>query len=217
MAIHLGMKMEEYEKLGVSLEGYYTLETFSERMNVDLRRAIYLLYRLRKLGFVKTSYGSGKKRRYYISLRNKQKGISYTDKINELSPIQLASSNPYYIHGRTPSYEEALIYAIKQKDIRYIIASLSLFRKINNWGLLYKIAKQEGFICKIAALYDLSRKTVRKVKRMPRRFLNLAINERGKKFVYLVDPYSSDDFKDIEKKWKVYIPLNFDDLEDYRR
>lgn len=207
----------KYEKLGELLEGYETIETLSERLKIDKAKAIYVIYRLRKLGFVKTSYGAGKRRVYSISLRNKQKGISYTDRINELAPIGLTSSNPYYIHGRIPSYEETLIYAIKKKDIRHLIASLALFRKITNWSFLYNLAKKEGLIIDIASLYEVARRVVRKVRRMPERFINQAKKRKTKHFRYIIEHFSSDDFKDIEQKWKIYIPLNRADLEDYRR
>jgi hypothetical protein len=175
---------------------------------------------MRKLGFVKTSYGAGKKRIYRISMDNKQRGISYTDKINETSPsasYALVSSNPYYVHGRVPTYEESLIYAIKQKDVRYTIASLILFRKISDWSSLYKMAKKEKLLPQVVALYEIARKNVRKVRRMPKRFLTLAQKMKTNKFQYIVTHISSDDFKDVEKKWKVYIPLNRSDLEEYRR
>ena len=195
----------KYNKLAESLEGLYTLETLCERLRINRIKAIYIIHRLRKLGFVKTFYTEGKRRLYSISLRNKQKGISYTERINEVSPVQLASSNPYYIHGRIPSHEEALIYAIKQRDVRHLIASLALFRKISNWSLLYNLAKKEGLINEIVALYELSRKIVKKVRRMPKRFLNLAKKRKAKKFSYIIKHFSSDDFKDIERKWKIYM------------
>jgi DNA-binding MarR family transcriptional regulator len=206
----------KYQQLGESLEGFYNLETFAERLKIDKARAIYILYRLRQLGLVKTSYGNNKKRLYTISLRNKQKGITYTEIINKVSPIKLASTNQYYIHGRVPSYEETLIYALNQKDIRYLIASLSLFRKISNWSLLYKLAKKENLIVEIAALYEVSRKVVNKVRKMPLRFINQAKIRIPKKPKYIISPFSSNDFKIIEKKWKIYIPLNLSDLEDYK-
>lgn len=207
----------KYKALAELLEGIYTIETLCNRLKISKNKAIYVIYRLRKLGFVRTSYGAGKKRLYTISLRNKQKGISYTEKINELSPIQLASSNPHYIHGRNLSYEEALIYAIKQKDVRYLIASLALFKKISDWGFLYKLAKKQGIIIEVAALYDVSRRTVKKVRKMPKRFLNQAKKKMPKSFKYIVNKLSSDDFKDIEQKYKVYIPLNLSDLEVYKK
>ena len=209
----------KYEVLGVSLEGMYTLESFANRLKIDRNKAIYVIHRLRKLGFVKTGYGAGKRRWYRISLRNKQKGISYDDKIIEASSnpgIQIMSFNPHYVHGRILSYEEALIYAIKQRNVRHIIASLALFRKIDDWNLLYRLAKKENLVREVAALYEVSRKVVRKVRRMPKRFLQLAKKE-NKRFSYIIDGFLSDDFKDIEKKWKVYIPLNASDLEEYRR
>jgi DNA-binding MarR family transcriptional regulator len=210
----------KYEEIAESLQGIYTLDTLADRLKIEKSKAIYVIYRLRKLGFVKTSYGAGKKRLYNISLRNKQKGISYAEKINKASSsygLKVASSDPYYIHGRVPSYEEALIYAIKQKDVRYLIASLSLFRKISDWSLLYRLAKKEGLIRKVVALYEIARKVVKKVRRIPKRFLHLAQKEKPSQFSYIIYHLSSDDFKDIEKRWKVYIPLNHADLEEYTK
>ncbi|MBI2632453.1 hypothetical protein HYW75_05595 [Candidatus Pacearchaeota archaeon] len=209
------MKNRKYNELAEKLEGVYTVETLCERLKIKRRRAIYIVHKLRKIGYVRTTYGAGRDRIYYISRRNKQKGISYTEIINEVSPIQLASSNPYYIHGRIPSYEEALIYALKQKDIRYTIASLILFRKIKDWNLLYRTAKKEGLVRKIAALYYVARKVVRKVRRIPKRFLHLAQKEKKGAFEYIVEPYTSNDYKTIERKWRVHIPINLSDLEDY--
>ncbi|MDO8460043.1 MAG: hypothetical protein Q7S74_02970 [Nanoarchaeota archaeon] len=210
----------KYEKLAESLQGIYTLETLADRLKIDRSKAVYVIHRLRKLGFVKTSYGTEKKRLYNISLKNKQRGISYVEKINGASSsraIQVASSNPYYVHGRVPSYEEALIYAIKQRDVRYIVASLALFRKISDWNLLYRLAKKEDLIREVVVLYEIARKVVRKVKRMPKRFLHLAQKRKTNRFDYIIRGLSSDDFKDTEKRWKVYIPLNRADLEEYTR
>ena len=211
----------KYEQLAESLQGFYTLDTLTDRLKIDRSKAIYVIHRLRKLGFVKTTYGAGNKRLYYISLRNKLKGISYTEKINGASPSAsyalVISPNEYYVHQREPSYEEALIYAIKQRDVRYLIASLILFRKISDWSLLYQLAKKEDLVREVAALYEISRIIIRKVKRMPKRFINLAKKMKTNHFDYIVKGISSDDFKDIEKKWKVYIPLNRADLEEYKR
>lgn len=211
----------KYEKLAESLQGVYTLETLADRLKVDRTKATYVIHRLRKLGYVKTNYGAGKKRLYNIALRNKQKGISYTQWISRASPTAsyaiVASPNDYYVHDRTPSYEESLIYAIKQKDVRYLIASLVLFRKISDWSLLYKLAKKDNLVSEVVALYEIARKIVKKIKRIPKRFLNLAKKKKTNQFNYIVQGISSDDFKDIEKKWKVYIPLNRADLEEYTR
>jgi len=216
------MKQEstKYEKLGESLQGVFTIETLAERLKIDRLKAIYIIYRLRKLGFVKTSYGSEKRRSYFISLENKLGGESYTEKINKACPnpsLRIVSAEPHYVYGKEITYEEALVYAIKQKNIRYLIASLSLFRKIANWNLLYGLAKKDDLIPEVAALYEIAKKIVRKIRRMPKRFLGLAKKAKRKKFSYLIKGYSSDDFREIEKKWKVYIPLNLADLREYAR
>ena len=211
----------KYEKLAESLMGTYTLETFADRLKISKSKAIYIIYRLRKLGFVKTSYGSKNKRLYNISLKNKQKGINYTEIINGASPSKsyalVVPIDGYYVHDRIPSYEEALIYAIKQKDVRYLIASLVLFRRISDWSLLYSLAKKENLVREVVALYEVGRRTVRKLKKMPKRFIHLAQKKKASQFGYIVNGLSSDDFKDIENKWRVHVPLNYADLEEYTK
>lgn len=209
----------KYNELAETLEGIYTLETLSQKLKISKIKAIYVIHCLRKLGCVKTGYGSGKIRVYRISLKNKQKGISYTEIINKAAPsagLRLGESKPYYIHGRIPGFEETLIYALKQRDIRHIIALLALYRKVRDWSLLYRLAKKENMLRETGALYDVARKAVRKVRRMPKRFRNLALPKKGEKFKFVVHGISSDDFKELEKKWKVYIPLNRADLEEYK-
>ena len=112
--------------------------------------------------------------------------------------------------------EETIIYSIKKKDVRWLIASLDLFRKIKDWSLLYNLARKENLVREVVALYEVARLSVRKVRRMPKRFKTLATPKRQDKYKYIVDKFSSLHFQDIEKKWKVYIPLNWGDLEEYK-
>lgn len=208
----------KYEKLAETLEGIYTLKTFADRLKIDQSRATYVIHRLRKLGYVETNYGAGKKRIYSIFLQNRQKGTRYTDRINEAAPspaIRIAPYDSYYVHGRVIPYEEALIYAVEQDKVRYIIASLSIFRKITDWSLLYKLAKKENLARQISALYEVARMFIKKVRKMPKRFRRLTTPKKNDKYLSIVKHLSSDDFKDVEKKWKVYIPLNRADLWEY--
>ena len=107
--IHLIMikGYNKYEKMSESLYGLYTLETLAERLKVDKVKAIYVIHRLRKLGLVKTTYGTGNKRLYNISLKNKQKRISYTEIINNSAPSPglklMEPSGAYYIYNRVRS------------------------------------------------------------------------------------------------------------------
>jgi len=203
-------------KLAQKIEGRWTLDSFSRELGISREKAIYVIHRLRKLGYVKTYYGRNKMRIYYIYLRNQSKKKSYTDAINEVSPIKLAEWSPDYVYGRKIKYEEVLVYALKKRDVRYTIAALALFRHIKDWSYLYALAKKEGVVREIAALYDIARLFLKKLRKMPARFYNLALKDRGS-FEYIIDKLSSDDFKSIEKKWKVYIPLNASDLSEYKR
>lgn len=204
------------KELLIRLTGLQTTESIQNILKVNKEKATYYVYRLKKHGYVKTSYGSNKKRIYNINKRNILKGTTYTDIINRYGPIKLVSPRNHYIYGKEPSIEELIIFAIKKREVRYVTASLALFRKVKDWPKLYNLAKKEGLTREIAALYEVSRLVVRKVKSMPKRFKTLALPKKEDKYRYIVQDLDSSDFKTIEKKWKVYIPLNYADLEDYR-
>ena len=201
-----------------TLEGIKTVKMIQDQLEIDKSKAIYLVYRLRKLGYVKTRYSSQKMRVYYIDRINRLMGVSYIDIINKYVPhgVKLATSEINLIYGRVPSVEETLIYAIKQKNIRFIIASLGLFRQVRNWSLLYKFAKKNDLVREVVALYEVARLVIPKVRRMPKRYITQARKITKGKFHSLIDYISSDDFHDIEKKWRVYIPLNWEDLAEYK-
>ncbi len=197
------------------MKGTQTIESVMALLNVGRQKAIYYIYRLRKERYVKTKR-QGNKRVYYISFENKLGGTTYMEIINKSAPMKVSeeSGGYYMVHGKEPSPEEALIYAIKTKSLRTILASLSLFKKIHNWEKLYNCAKKEDMQRKVGALYDLAR-SVMKTRKIKKRFLNHSLPGNKEKYVYMIDNLSSDDFKWIEKKWRVYLPFNKADLEDY--
>jgi len=203
-------------ELAQKLRGFNTLKMIESALNVDRTRAIYLIYRLRKNGFVETKYNSDKTRVYHISPQNALGGTSYTEIINKYSPMKLMVSDVHQIYGREPSIEETLIYSINRRNVRNIIASLALFRKVSDWSELYKRAKKENLVREVVALYEVARIVIPKLERMPQRFKTLATPKKSDKFRYIVNGLDSLHFKKIEKKWKIYIPLNWDDLADYR-
>lgn len=204
----------ETEKLLKTLSGNKTLEMIKTSLNTDTKKAVYLIHRLRKKGYVKTKKLSNNKRLYNISIENKLGGISYVDIINSISPMKIWGIDDHRIYGRKPSVEETLIYAIKTKDIRTILASLALYKQISNWPLLYRLAKKEDLQRQVGALYDVAR-TIIKTRKMTKRFRNLSLPKKSDKFKFILQGFKSKDFQIIEKTWKVYIPLNIADLEDY--
>ena len=204
--------------LGI-IEGTRTIDDVQEKLNIDRSKAIYILYRLRKLGYIRTKYLPNKKRIYSISLLNKQNRVSYLESFNNNMPnasLKINDTDDYFVYGRKLKAEDELIYALKKNTIRYIISSLFLFRKIEDWSYLYRLAKKENLTRQISALYDVARIFIRKVCRMPKRFRRYTSPKKNEKYIYIVSGFNSDDFKDIEKKWKVYIPLNSSDLWEYR-
>lgn len=198
------------------LEGMQTVETVMTALNVDRKKAIYYLHRLRKAGYVKAKRLSNNKRVYSISFENKLSGKSYYEIINDNSPIKISTPDVYKIYGKEVSLEETLVFAVKTQSLRTILASLSLFKKINDWSRLYQLAKQNNIERQIGALYDLARK-VMLTRRMAKTFRNSALPKENCQWSYVISGLKSSDFEEIEKMWKIYLPFNKNDLEAYTR
>ncbi|HLC98912.1 MAG TPA: hypothetical protein VJC00_02795 [Candidatus Nanoarchaeia archaeon] len=203
------------DRLLKKLSGIQTIQSVMDILKVDKKKAIYYLYRLRKKGYIKTKRQSNNRRVYNISLENKLGGKSYYEIINQYSPIKIATPIIYKIYGKEPSLEETLIYAIKTKSFRTVLASLALFKRIDNWTELYNLAKENHIERQVGALYDLARKIMR-VRRMVKKFRNNSLPKEGFKFGYVIPELKSKDFKEIEATWKIYLPFNMEDLEEYR-
>ncbi len=196
------------------LEGIHTINTVMDTLSVSKEKATYHIYRLRKYGYVKTKRLSNNTRVYYISFENKLQGFDYREIINSYSPVKISTAQTYKIYGKEPTLEETLIYAIKTGSLRTILAALALFKKINNWSELYRLSKENHIERQVGALYDLARKLMR-TRRMTKRFRTAALPKEQYSFVYIISGLKSRDFRDIETTWKVYLPFNKKDLEDY--
>ena len=208
---YIGM---DVEKLYKRLKGPNSLVTVMDELKVSRNTAMQYISILRKAGYVRTEYTSEKKRVYYISYRNKMGGVSYYEIINKYAPLGLRIPKIHLIYGREVSLEETLIFAVKTKEIRVFIASLALFKKINNWSLLYKLAKKEGVLREVGAFYDVA-STVVRTRKMSKKFRNLALPKKYSRYIEIIPRIKSKSFKRIEARWKVYIPLSKGDLEEY--
>ena len=54
-----------------------------------------------------------------------------------------------------------------------------------------------------------------RTRRMPKRFKNNALPKPKYLYEYMIMGLNSNDFKKIEKTWKIFLPFNKKDLEDY--
>src|SRR3989338_10435536 len=197
------------------LSGVQTIASVMSSLKVSRQKAIYHIYRLRKYGYVKTKKTSENKRVYYISFENKLKGASYADIINKYSPIKVSSLEDYKIYGKQPSPEEALVYAVKSRDFRLLLASLSLFRKIANWPRLYKLLKSNNLKRQAGALYDTAQRVMR-TRKMAKRFRKNILPEKKERYEFIIERLKSEDFKDIEKLWRGYVAFYKKDLRTFR-
>ncbi|MBI2507799.1 hypothetical protein HYV89_02495 [Candidatus Woesearchaeota archaeon] len=203
---------QSIESILRSLEGLNTIDLVARKLNVKKNTAIKKLHELRKLGFVETSGGGKQPRLYRISRRKMLKigNPGLYDVINKNSPIKLSRTYEERIVGRKLSIEEVLIRAIKTEKYRVIMASLALFNKVKDIPMLYKLAKRENVRRKLGALYEVARRVI-KTRRIGDKYLRLMLNAKNEK-AFIIPNVKSKDFRDIENKWKVYIPFNKQDL-----
>jgi hypothetical protein len=135
----------------------------------------------------------------------------FFDILNENSPMKVQKPFEHRVYGKQMTIEEAVIEALKTNDFRIILASLGLFRKINNWNLLYRLAKASELERHVGAMYSLSRKYFR-VRRIDGRILR-RMKESKLHNKYIIANRKSNDFKEIEQEWGVYIPFNKSDMK----
>ena len=198
------------------LSGMQTIESIKSSLGIGKSKAIYIIYKLRKRGYVITKQDSHNIRIYFIARENALGGTSYLDILNKYSPVKLSSSEVYKIYGREISIEETIVYAVKTRKIRYLLSSLALFKKIKNWVELYRLAKKNNLVREIGAIYDLVESNFPRIKKTSKYYLKHALPKDDKKFIYIIPKLKSKDFCSIEQKWKVHIPFNKEDLAEYK-
>jgi len=198
------------------LEGLSTIELIAKKLNLKKNTAIKKIHELKKLGYVETSGGGKQPRLYRISRIKTQKigNPGLYDVINKNSPIKLVKPYEHRVVGRSISIEEAIVLAVKSENFRLILASLALFNKVKTWSKLYELAKRENVRRKTGALYELTRKIMR-ARKMDDKTQKLLLSAKHEKKDIIAGMHS-EDFKDIEKKWNVHIPFNYNDLRRYK-
>lgn len=204
------------QELAKKLEGLQTVFTVSKTLGTGRRASINYISKLRKEGYVETSYGHNKIRLYKISpvkiIKLGNEGLIET--INKNSKVNLML--PYYhkVYGHKISIEDAIVRAVISCHFRTILASLGLFAKVKNWHLLHDLAEKEGMGRKIGALYDVARHVIR-VRRIDRKTRKSLLKSRVLS-EFIIPNFKSKDFEGIQKEWKIFIPFNKADLEVYK-
>ena len=203
-------------QIAKKLEGMHTLETAAKSLNVKKSTASKIISILRKEGFVETSGGGKKPRLYTISpirIAGKEH-LGLYDIINKYSKIKLFKPFEHKVMDRKLSIEEAIPMAVKEGNFRLVLASLGLFNFVKNWSKLCFYSKQYNVARRLGALYDVAR-TIMKTRKMDNRTRKALLKGKDKS-KFIIKPHKAKDFKNIGKKWKVYIPFNKADLMRYK-
>ena len=203
-------------ELAKKLEGINTLEMIMKKLNIRKSTAIKMISILRKEGFVETSGGGKKPRLYTISpirIAGKEH-LGLYDIINKYSKIKLFKPFEHKVMDRKLSIEEAIPMAIKEGNFRLVLASLGLFNFVKNWPKLCFYSKKYNVARRLGALYDVTRK-IMKTRKMDNRTRKALLKGKDKR-KFIIKPHKAKDFRDIGKKWKVYIPFNKADLMRYK-
>jgi hypothetical protein len=210
------MEWQRLAKDMASAGSMVTVETMARRLDISERTAINYISEMRERGFVETERGRRGKRIYRISpIRRRKSGYpGLYETINRHSPIKLVEPYRHRIHDHELSIEEAVVRAVATKEFRVVLASLALFSRVEDWSSLYGFAKEYRVERNIGALYDLSRRCLR-VRRMDGRIRRM-LKSAGMESRYIIENAKTRDFKEIERKWGVFIPFNAADLERYK-
>jgi len=193
------------------------LDDIQKKLKVKRATAINYIHFLRKKGLIKTIYGKNRIR-YYRILKIKKPIVgneSFYDIINKYSPMKIATRYNYRVIGRKVSIEETIVDAIETKNVKVILASLALFNYVKNWPLLLKFAKKHNVRKKVGALYELTRRFM-KVRKINKKTLKAFLNAKNEP-KFMIDNFKSRDFKDIEKKWNIFLPFNKVDITEYKQ
>ncbi len=202
-------------KIAKRLEGMHTAETISSELGIGRQTAINYIHALKIRGFLETNR-IGYSRLYKIKPYH-LRTIGYDglyETINKSSPIKIVPLYNHRIADHKISIEEAIVRSLLEKDFRLILASLFLFTKVTDWENLYILSKKNNIERQIGALYELSSRYFR-TKNPDKKILE-KIKKSKSKSKFIIEPLKSDDFKNIEKIWGIYIPFNKSDLDRYK-
>jgi hypothetical protein len=204
-------KRSHDEEILYKLEGLHTVETVMQTLGIAKQSANNLISKLKKQQHIKVIGAGRKKRLYKISMKKfRPRHPGMWDILNKYNPnFQL---NPWYDHQVIGKYtvEDVIVDAIEKKDFRICLAVLSLYNHIKNWKRLYNLAIKKNLWQEVGALYDVARIYMR-VRKMPLRYNKIIKGARWKQLTILQKTY----FTEIAKKWKVIIPMNTHDLDDF--
>lgn len=204
---------KDVKELAIKLAGLQTAESAARVLNIKRRTMITYIYKLRKLGLVETTRGARKKRLYKIyAMKPPEKGVGLYAFISKNSKVKVIPRQEVYVHNKL-STENAIVKAIDSRDFRLILAALGLFSKVICWHDLNKLAKKTHAQRKVGALYELAKKIMR-VRHIDKRTLNSLRTGKDSER-HIIPNLKSKDFKSLEKRWKIYIPFNLKDLEEY--
>ena len=150
-------------------EGKYTIETFAKESNITRQSALNKLTKLKKLGLASVSGGGKQKRIYTISNLPKKRTNGFYDLVNRYSPEKLQPRFAHYVTGKYTA-ERAIIDGIRIEDARTMQATSHLFRHVEDWKLLFRLARKHNLEKAVIKLYKKASKTT-KTKRMPKRYM----------------------------------------------
>lgn len=193
-----------------ALEGLYTLDLIMEKLGIARQTALNLLSKYKKLGYVAVSGGRGNKRIYKITrYKQAKEGVGLFDVLNKYSKIKLWQ--PYeHRHFGKYTMENVIIDAFKYNSPRVSISTLSLFRRVTNWSMLYNLAKKNNLLNYLGAMYESARLTIKMPKMDEKTYNALLRNCKLKE-------QKAKTISEIEKRWKIRLGFNEKDLGVYKK
>ena len=166
------MKKDRLDKI----KGWNTVEDVENKLGITKSTAYLYLHKLSKSGNVVKKVKKPRGTMYLISnVPTKYKHYGMYEGTNLVAPVQEFSKEKV-------AWEQKIAFFLKkykeENNIRYYNETKNMVRKIKDWKLLYRFLKLYGVRREFQRLYSNSRRTVKKVPRMPKIYKRLLTNSK---------------------------------------
>ena len=157
--------------LANKLKGWNTISDISEKLNIKKSTSYFYIHRLNKKGFILQKIKKPRGTMYLIDSIP-----SFSENHGMLKNTEIVTSEIEFSKNEIPSEHRIAYLLRKSKDEnnqRYINEAKKLVRSIKNWKKLYRYLKAYKIIEEFKQLYIESRKEIKKVPSIPKRYKRL--------------------------------------------
>ncbi len=160
-----------WRKFAAKLKGWNTIDDISKKLKIKKSTSYFYVYKLAQHGFIIQKVKRPRGTMYLFSpIPSKYKHYGIYENSSIISPELELTKKHVRAEQKIPFF---LSKYKKEKNTRYYEEAKNNIRKIKNWKMLYRFIKAYDVSKEFKQLYKDSRKTIKKIPRMPKRYKRL--------------------------------------------